>query len=84
MLREGRPSVRFCHLVAGEGLVEDRLSHREGHFMPTSLLHSQYDTLEPLQPDEPGVEVSVEGSAPDVIARALRALGLTDPKGLIR
>ena len=24
--------------------------------MPPSLLHSQYDTLEPLEPDEPGVE----------------------------
>ena len=34
--------------------------------MPASLLRSQYDTLEPLEPDEPGVEVSVDGTAAEV------------------
>ena len=78
LLTEGRPEVRFLHLTAGEGLIADRMSHREGHYMPTSLLHSQYDTLEPLQDDEPGVSVSVEGSAPEVLRRAIAALGLGD------
>lgn len=76
LLREGRPEVEFCHLAAAEDLVGDRIGHREGHFMPASLLHSQYDALEPLQPDEPGVTVSVEGSVPDVLARAVAALHL--------
>ena len=53
---------------------------RQDHFMPPSLLHSQYDTLEPLEPDEPGVEVSVDGSAAEVIARAVAALQL-QPEG---
>jgi gluconokinase len=44
--------------------------------MPTSLLHSQYETLEPLGGDEPGVSVSVDGSAPEVLRRAVAALGL--------
>jgi gluconokinase len=79
LLREGRPEVRFCHLVGGETLVADRMGHRRDHYMPTSLLHSQYDALEPLQPDEPGVEVSIDGSAADVIDRALAGLGLTRP-----
>jgi gluconokinase len=79
LLREGRPEVRFCHLVGGESLVADRMSHRRDHYMPTSLLHSQYDTLEPLQPDEPGVEVTIEGSAAEVIERALAALDLHVP-----
>jgi gluconokinase len=47
--------------------------------MPTSLLHSQYNTLEPLDPDEPGVEVTIEGSAAEVIERALAALDLHVP-----
>lgn len=76
VLREGRPQVLFCHLAAGNDLVDDRLSHRAGHFMPSSLLPSQYATLEPLQPDEPGATVSVEGSVPDVLARAVAALAL--------
>ena len=78
LLREGRPQVRFLHLEAGEGLVADRMGHREGHYMPASLLHSQYDTLEPLEDDEPGVSVSVDGTAPEVLRRAIAALGLAD------
>jgi gluconokinase len=68
--------VRFCHLVGGEELVADRMSQRKDHYMPPSLLHSQYDTLEPLDPDEPGVEVTIDGSAAEVIDRALAALDL--------
>jgi gluconokinase len=79
VLREGRPEVLFCHLVAGEDLVADRISHRESHFMPGSLLHSQYETLEPLEPDEPGVVVPVDGTAAEVLTRTLDALGITPP-----
>jgi gluconokinase len=77
VLREGRPQVFFLHLVAGEGLVADRMGHRSDHYMPTSLLRSQYDTLEPLEPDEPGVDVPVDDAAPVVLRRAVAALGLT-------
>ena len=76
LLREGRPEVEFCHLAADPGLIGDRLDDRLGHFMPSSLLRSQYDTLEPLAADEPGVTVSVEGSVSDVVARAAAALDL--------
>jgi gluconokinase len=76
VLREGRPEVFFLHLVAGESLVADRVSHRTDHYMPASLLHSQYDALEPLEPDEPGVRVSVEGTADEVLQRVMTALGL--------
>jgi gluconokinase len=80
LLRQGRPEVVFCHLAAREDLVATRIGARHDHFMPSSLLRSQYDTLEPLQPDEPGVEVSVDGSAAEVIARAVAALHL-QPEG---
>jgi gluconokinase len=80
LLRQGRPEVVFCHLVAREDLVATRIGDRHDHFMPPSLLRSQYDTLEPLQPDEPGVEVSVDGSAAEVLARAVDALQL-QPEG---
>ncbi len=79
LLREGRPEVVFCHLTAAPDLVGERISHRTDHYMPASLLPSQLATLEPLQPDEPGVVVSVEADASAVIARALAALDLTPP-----
>lgn len=82
LLREGRPEVRFCHLTAPQEVIDARLGERTDHYMPSSLLRSQYDTLEPLEPDElasGSVEVSVEGSVDQVVQRALDALGLTPP-----
>ena len=79
LLRDGRPSVRFCHMTPPEVEIADRLEHRAGHYMPPTLLPSQLATLEPLEPDEPGVTVSGQGSETDVLDRVLQALGLTPP-----
>lgn len=84
LLREAGPEVRFLHLAASEELIGERLSHREGHFMPSSLLRSQFETLEPLTQDEldaGSVEVSVDGGVPQVITRSLAALGLSPRVG---
>jgi gluconokinase len=74
LLRDGHPSVRFVHLLADEAVLTDRVTHRHGHFMPPSLLRSQLDTLEPLGPDEPGVEVATDGDPDAVADRAMAAL----------
>ena len=74
-LRAGRP-VRFCELDAPPDLIADRLEHRSGHFMPTSLLSSQVATFEPLADDEPGVHVSVAAPPDEVVTDAVAALGL--------
>jgi gluconokinase len=76
LLREGRPQVRFCQVSADPALIGDRLSVRQGHYMPASLLPSQLATLEPLQPDEPGVVVPATGTPEEVQRRAMTALGL--------
>jgi gluconokinase len=76
-LRSGRPGVRFCHVVVSAETLRQRLAHRRGHYMPASLLASQLATLEELDDDEPGVTVSAEGDPADVVAEALRALGLS-------
>jgi gluconokinase len=77
LLRDNRPEVRFCELMAPEELIADRLSKRQGHYMPASLLGSQLATLEPLQPDEPGVVVSVANTPEEIVVDALDQLGLT-------
>ncbi|MGW7419243.1 gluconokinase [Streptomyces sp. NPDC054813] len=73
-LRAAAPGIVFVHLTGDRRLIEDRMSHRQGHFMPTALLDSQFATLEPLQADEPGVAVDVTGSPEEITARAMRAL----------
>lgn len=54
------PSARFVFLDGSRGLLESRMQHRHGHFMPTSLLDSQLATLEPLGSDEPGVRIPLD------------------------
>lgn len=62
-------AVFFVHLDAPEAVLRDRMSRRTRHFMPTSLLRSQLDTLEPLEPDEYGVRVDVSGPLEAVVDR---------------
>ncbi|MER6223976.1 gluconokinase [Streptomyces sp900105755] len=73
-LRAAAPGIVFLHLSGDRRLIEDRMSHRQGHFMPTALLDSQFATLQPLEPDEAGVAVEVSGTPEEIAARAVRAL----------
>ncbi|MFF3939454.1 gluconokinase [Streptomyces phaeofaciens] len=74
-LRAAAPGLVFVHLTGSRELIEDRMGHRQGHFMPTALLDSQFATLEPLRADEAGVAVDVSGSPEEITARATGALG---------
>lgn len=78
VLRTADARVEFIHLDGDHELIRQRISARKGHFMPASLLDSQFATLEPLQPDEAGLVVGVAGD-PDAIAdQAIHALHLGD------
>ncbi|MFF1452533.1 gluconokinase [Streptomyces sp. NPDC058274] len=79
-LRAAAPGAVFLHLTGDRRLIEDRMSHRQGHFMPTALLDSQFATLQPLEADEAGVGVDVSGSPAEITERAVAALDdLPDP-----
>ncbi|MFG3659825.1 gluconokinase [Streptomyces sp. NPDC047706] len=71
--------VWFLHLSVDRATAAERIARRKGHFMPPRLLDSQYEVLEPLEPDEPGATVEASGSPEDVLAAALRAA--TGPDG---
>jgi gluconokinase len=74
-LRAAAPGTVFLHLTGDRALVARRMTERTGHFMPPALLDSQFAILEPLQPDEPGVEVEVTGTPEEITVRAVAALG---------
>lgn len=76
VLRDAEGRVRFVHLTARPELLADRMAHREGHFMPTSLLPSQLATLQPLAADEDGIEIQVDVPPQEVADRTMKALGL--------
>ncbi|WP_329215815.1 gluconokinase [Streptomyces sp. NBC_01485] len=73
-LRAAAPGVAFVHLTGDRALIEDRMGHRRGHFMPATLLDSQFAALQPLQPDEAGVAVDVAGPPEEIAGRAATAL----------
>ena len=73
-LRRGHSSVRFAHLVVERAVIADRLERRHGHYMPPALLPSQLDTLEPLEPDEPGASVEADRATPEIVAEILALL----------
>ncbi|MEV7202948.1 MULTISPECIES: gluconokinase [Streptomyces] len=73
-LRAEAPGVVFVHLTGSRELIESRMSQRQGHFMPTALLDSQFATLQPLEADEAGVAVDVSGSPEEITERAAEAL----------
>ncbi|CAM5566641.1 Gluconokinase OS=Streptomyces alboniger OX=132473 GN=CP975_06695 PE=3 SV=1 [Streptomyces alboniger] len=73
-LRAEAPGVVFVHLAGERTLIEDRMAHRQGHFMPTALLDSQFATLQPLGADEAGVVVDVTGGPEEITERAAEAL----------
>ncbi len=45
-LLKGEPWVRFVHLHGPKELIAGRMKARTGHFMPVTLLDSQFVTLE--------------------------------------
>ena len=65
------------HLTGTHAVLGSRIGARTGHFMPSSMLLSQLETLEPLDPDEDGVVVDIDAEPDEVLAAALRQLGLT-------
>lgn len=71
VLRKGAPGVVFVHLHGDFDLIAERQAARKGHFMPPSLLQSQFDTLEHLEDDEEGVLVDVAGTPTEVAEEAL-------------
>jgi carbohydrate kinase (thermoresistant glucokinase family) len=73
--RRGR-EIEFVYLHGSRELIASRLAGRQGHFMPSSLLDTQFATLEEPGPDEPAIRVEI-GDAPEAIAaEIIDALGL--------
>jgi gluconokinase len=66
-LRGHISTLELVHLSGARGLIARRQSSRPGHFMPPELLDSQFDTLEPLEPDEHGLVIDVDQSIDAIV-----------------
>jgi gluconokinase len=66
-LRRHCRGVVFLHLDGTPEVIGRRQASRPGHFMPASLLASQFDTLEPLEPDESGTSIDVDQNIDSIV-----------------
>jgi gluconokinase len=71
ILKAGRPGVRFVHLEGDKVLIRSRLAQRRGHYMPASLLDSQFASLE--EPAD-AITVSVQGTPAKIVAEIMKEL----------
>lgn len=73
-IRDGAGNaVRFVHLSGSRTLLAARIASRTNHYMPPSLLDSQFATLEPPGPDE-ALTVDVALPLPELTALILADL----------
>jgi gluconokinase len=67
--------VKLIYLKGDFNLIHQRLESREGHFMRTEMLRSQFETLE--EPEQ-GIYVDINAPSHQIIKMIKERVGLTD------
>jgi len=75
VLRDGRPGVLVVYLDGSRELIERRMVARHGHFMKAEMLAGQFADLEPPDPDEAAVSVSIDGTPGEIVDEIIRVVG---------
>ena len=65
--------VTFVHLAGSQEVIAARMALRQGHYMPLSLLDSQFAALEPPTAEE-AITVSIDQPLEALVADILRQL----------
>ncbi|HEU5270847.1 MAG TPA: gluconokinase [Jatrophihabitans sp.] len=74
VLRSQAQRLVFLHLTGAPAVASERVAHRRNHYMPASLVDSQYADLEPLQPDEFGVPIDFTLGPERIVQRFLEQI----------
>jgi gluconokinase len=77
ILIDGRPDVRLVFLKGDQDLIARRIAARDDHFMPASLLDSQFATLEEPTADERPITVSIAPHPREIVDDIVDKLGVT-------
>ena len=75
-LARANDDVRFAYLRGDFATIEARMKTRTGHYMPASLLESQFRTLEEPAADEPAIVVATDASPDALVDEIVRRLAL--------
>lgn len=67
ILRSHAPDMVLVYLDGSQEDIHARMAQRAGHFMPLTLLQSQFDTLEQPAAPEPHIAVSILSSTTGIV-----------------
>jgi gluconokinase len=74
VLRSRVPDAFFVHLAGDRETVRRRVAGRAGHFMPESLVDSQFAALDPLGADEHGIVLDLARPVAELVEAAVRSI----------
>lgn len=75
-LASGSEAVKFVFLDGSKALISQRQSNREGHFMPSTLIESQFATLEDPSAEPNVVVVDIDQSLSRVVDQCVTKLSI--------
>ena len=75
MISGDRKEARLVYLRGSREIIGQRLAARKGHFMPPSLLDSQFAALEEPGADEAAIRVDAAATPQAIVDRVVDALG---------
>lgn len=76
-LRLASRHLRFVYLEIDRDTAAARVARRRGHFMPASLIDSQFSDLQPPTADENVVKLNATRRPATLVAQAVPALALS-------
>jgi len=71
--------VTFIHLTGTREIISNRMQARKDHFMPPTLLDSQFAALEPPATDENSISIDIDQPLEAIIARSAQHLSRSRP-----
>ncbi len=75
LIKKAREPILFVYLEGSREVIGERIARRPHHFMPASLLDSQFATLEPPAPDENALAVPVTDPVETIAGHVVKTLG---------
>ena len=69
-------NATFVYLQGSKEVIQNRLNNRAGHFMPSSLLSSQFLALEEPGPDEVCIYANICNEPENIVAAIINQLKL--------
>lgn len=78
MLRAAGLPLKFLFLHGDHDLIASRMQARSNHYMPASLLDSQFEALQDPRGEPDVVTLEIDTTPNEILARALSLLSISE------